>query len=199
MAWRSVLWIWPEEACCAVDMAWRDVLCCGYGLKRHAVDMAWRGVLWIWPEEVRCGYGLKMCAVDMAWRDVLWIWPEEACCGYGLKRCAVDHYYPPCDILGSCVLPSLIYESSPQDMQISVEGGGRGEYLHYSCAAARRGSQRDVVHLGLPRAPSYKSPNDAGGGGVRGLSQWVQLCIWSPNKLWRSNSIFNLWLQRLRL
>ncbi len=29
---------------------------------------------------------------------------------------------------------------------------------------------------------------------LRGLSQWgtVQLCTWSPNKLWRSNSIFNL-------
>jgi hypothetical protein len=27
-------------------------------------------------------------------------------------------------------------------------------------------------------------------GGLRGLSQWVQL---EPNKLWRSNSIFNLW------
>ncbi len=24
-----------------------------------------------------------------------------------------------------------------------------------------------------------------------GLSQWVQLCTWSSNKLWRSNSIFN--------
>ncbi len=29
-----------------------------------------------------------------------------------------------------------------------------------------------------------------GGGGLRGLSQWVQLCTWSP--LWRSNCIFNL-------
>jgi hypothetical protein len=33
------------------------------------------------------------------------------------------------------------------------------------------------------------SPNAGGGGGVRGLSQWVQLCTWSPNKLWRSNSM----------
>ncbi len=31
-----------------------------------------------------------------------------------------------------------------------------------------------------------------GGGGLRGLSQWVQLCSWNPNELWRSNSIFNL-------
>jgi hypothetical protein len=27
------------------------------------------------------------------------------------------------------------------------------------------------------------------GGELRGLSQWVQLCKWSPNKLWRPNSI----------
>ncbi len=37
------------------------------------------------------------------------------------------------------------------------------------------------------------------GGGLRGLSQWVQLCTihctWSPNKLWRYNSIFNIWYQ----
>ncbi len=30
-----------------------------------------------------------------------------------------------------------------------------------------------------------------GGGGLRGLSEWVQLCTWSPYKLWRSNSIVN--------
>ncbi len=33
------------------------------------------------------------------------------------------------------------------------------------------------------------------GGGLRGLSQWVQLCTWSPNKLWRSNSIYNLYVR----
>ncbi len=42
----------------------------------------------------------------------------------------------------------------------------------------------------------YMSQN-AGGWGLRGLSHWVQLCIWNLNKLWRSNpwssSIFNLW------
>ncbi len=32
------------------------------------------------------------------------------------------------------------------------------------------------------------------GGGWRSLSQWVQLCTWSPNKLWRYNSIFNICL-----
>ncbi len=43
-----------------------------------------------------------------------------------------------------------------------------------------------------PIAPSYMSPNAGGGRGLRCLSQWVQLCTWSPNKLWRLNYIFNL-------
>ncbi len=54
-----------------------------------------------------------------------------------------------------------------------------------------RGWQRDDVYLvGLPIEPSYMSPNAGGWGGMP--SQWVQLCTWRPNKLWRSNSIFNL-------
>ncbi len=47
-----------------------------------------------------------------------------------------------------------------------------------------RGSQRDVVYLGWPIARAQMLEG--------GLSQWAQLCTWSPNKLWRSNSIFNL-------
>jgi hypothetical protein len=34
-----------------------------------------------------------------------------------------------------------------------------------------------------------------GGRELWGLSQWVQLCAWNSNKLWRSNSIFNLWIE----
>ncbi len=45
-------------------------------------------------------------------------------------------------------------------------------------------------------APSYTSPN-AGGLGVRGISANEYSCAhhvtWSPNKLWRSTSIFHLW------
>ncbi len=53
-----------------------------------------------------------------------------------------------------------------------------------------RGLQRDVVSLGWPIAPSYMSPNAGGGGGaLRGLSQWVQLYTWSPNKLWKVSSL----------
>ncbi len=53
-----------------------------------------------------------------------------------------------------------------------------------------RGSQRNVVYLGWPIAPSYVSSN-AGGGELRGLRHWVQLYTWSPTKLWRSNFIFD--------
>ncbi len=52
--------------------------------------------------------------------------------------------------------------------------------------AELRGSQRDVVYLGWRITSSYMSSN---AGGLWGFSQLVQLCTWSPNKLWRSNSI----------
>ncbi len=57
--------------------------------------------------------------------------------------------------------------------------------------------QRDVVYLGWPIVPSYMSPSAGLRGSCGGLSQWVQLCTWSPNKLWRSNSIFNLWCENI--
>ncbi len=52
-----------------------------------------------------------------------------------------------------------------------------------------RGLQRDVVYLGGPIAPSYMSPN----AGDCGFSANEYSCAVhrSPNKLWRSNSIFN--------
>ncbi len=59
-----------------------------------------------------------------------------------------------------------------------------------------RGLRRDVLYLGWPIAPFYVSPN-AGGGELRDLSQWVQLYTRSPNKLWRSISIFDLCIQCL--
>ncbi len=55
-----------------------------------------------------------------------------------------------------------------------------------------RGSQRNVVCLGWPIAPSYMSPN--AGRGVAGVAAKVQLCKWSLTKLWRFNSILNLWV-----
>ncbi len=76
----------------------------------------------------------------------------------------------------------------------------------FSKSVERRGSQRDVVYLGWPMAPAYMSPNAGGEGGIAGSqpmsSIWalcaqlysVQLYTWSPNKLWRYNSIFDLWL-----
>jgi hypothetical protein len=63
---------------------------------------------------------------------------------------------------------------------------------------SQRGGLQKDVYLGWPIAPSYMSPNAGEGGaedaGYQSMSTAVQR---SPNKLWRSNSIFNLWL-RLR-
>ncbi len=60
---------------------------------------------------------------------------------------------------------------------------------------AARWSQRDV-YLSWPIAPSYMCPN-AGGGGGCGVTaneySFAQCTLhMEPNKLWRSNSIFNL-------
>ncbi len=49
-----------------------------------------------------------------------------------------------------------------------------------------RGSQKDVVFLGWSIVPSYMSPNAGRGVTANKCSKW------SPNKLMRSNSIFNL-------
>ncbi len=50
--------------------------------------------------------------------------------------------------------------------------------------------------------PRNTSPN-AGGGGSFGVSANEYSCAhhvtWSPNKLWRSTSIFNLWVNRISL
>jgi hypothetical protein len=60
--------------------------------------------------------------------------------------------------------------------------------------------QRDVVYLGWPTSLSYMSPNAGGDGeGVGSCrqlagSQLINIAVHrSPNKLRRSNSIFNLW------
>jgi hypothetical protein len=48
----------------------------------------------------------------------------------------------------------------------------------------------DVVYLCWPIAPSYLSPNEGGWGGVAGSQPMSTTVHRSPNKLWRSNSIF---------
>ncbi len=64
----------------------------------------------------------------------------------------------------------------------------------YSCT---QGLHRDVVYRGWPIAPSYMSPN-AGEGGCCRVSANEYSCIHrSLNKLWKCNSIFNLWLYSL--
>ncbi len=61
--------------------------------------------------------------------------------------------------------------------------------------SATKGLQGDVVYLGWQIAPSYTSPNAGIGRGSAGSQPMsTDSCshhvIWSPNKLWRSNSIF---------
>ncbi len=53
-------------------------------------------------------------------------------------------------------------------------------------------TKRNVVYLGWPIAPLVYEPK-CGGGGVTGYRQMSTAEHRSPNKLWRSNSIFNLW------
>ncbi len=50
------------------------------------------------------------------------------------------------------------------------------------------------LYLGWPRAPSYMSPNAGGREGVAGPQPLSTAVHRSSNKLWRSSSIFNLWL-----
>jgi hypothetical protein len=60
-----------------------------------------------------------------------------------------------------------------------------------------RGQQRDVVYLGLTNSALVYEPKcGARGGGVRGLILCTAVHR-SPNKLWRSNYIFNLCLEKL--
>ncbi len=58
-----------------------------------------------------------------------------------------------------------------------------------------RGLQRDVVYLGWPIAPLVFGPKcgGGGGGGVARSQPMTTAVHRSPNKLWRSNCIFNLW------
>jgi hypothetical protein len=95
-------------------------------------------------------------------------------------------------------------ETYPHRIAHGVSGGGGGGVSRFlsnaqcTCTllqtASIRGSQRDVVYLGWPLAPSYSIWARMRDGGAAGSQlQWVQQCTWSPNQLWRSNSIFTLW------
>ncbi len=61
--------------------------------------------------------------------------------------------------------------------------------ISWHCPFKYKVMLRAVVYLGWPIAPSYMSPNAGGVGGVSANEHSVHR---SSNKLWRSNSIFNL-------
>jgi hypothetical protein len=55
--------------------------------------------------------------------------------------------------------------------------------------------QRDVVYFGRPIAPSYYEPKCGGGGEFAGSQPMSTAVHRSPNKLCRSDSIFNLCME----
>ncbi len=75
----------------------------------------------------------------------------------------------------------------------SAHGNRPSERIQVVLWIRSRGLQRDVVYLCWPIAPSYTSLN-AGGREVSANEYGCELNVtWSPNKLRRSASIFNLW------
>ncbi len=63
--------------------------------------------------------------------------------------------------------------------------------LHYSQTVYPSGHKKMSFILADQQHPRIWAQMREGGRGLRGLSQWVQLCKWSPKKLCWSNSIFN--------
>ncbi len=83
------------------------------------------------------------------------------------------------------------YRVKSQTREARILGTSRQENLTHLTIVA----WRDVVYLGWPIAPSYMSPN-AGEGGIAGPRPMRTAVHRNPIKIWRSNSIFNLWWPR---
>jgi len=79
---------------------------------------------------------------------------------------------------------------------LALSSNSRLMHVIYKCICIlhpEQGLQSGVAYLGWPITPSYVSPN-AGGGSCG--SQTMSTAVYrSPNKLCRSNSIFNLYPQ----
>ncbi len=101
----------------------------------------------------------------------------------------------PTDCVGSSVYPSL--RASCQPVQLQRENSSERKVENkcfYRLRKLPRGLQRDVVYLGWPLAASHMIQKAGGGEELQGLSQPMSAAVQRrPNKLWRSNSIFNLW------
>jgi hypothetical protein len=117
-----------------------------------------------------------------------------------MERLDQDHLHPLLEHPGQtwdsnpCLLHRTAGELSSKELLEHLVNNG-SDHLYEASAAAltfygrsthcvaslewrrlRRGSQRDVVYLGRPIAPSYLSPFAGGGGELRGLSQCEYSC-----------------------
>jgi hypothetical protein len=85
----------------------------------------------------------------------------------------------------------------PTGCLINIKGYNSLAYIDMIAVRGKiRGLQRDVVYhyLGCPMSPNARE------GGWVVVSQSINTAVHrSPNKLWRSNSIFNLWLKPTNL
>ncbi len=68
-----------------------------------------------------------------------------------------------------------------------------GSVLKLNLKTCTRGLQRDVVYLCWPIAAQYESKRRGEGGSFTGSQPMSIVVHRSPNKLWKSNSIFKLW------
>ncbi len=89
-------------------------------------------------------------------------------------------------------LPALLDTSKLCFIDIMFEGSVYATQAGWRTVSSGipRGSQRDVVYIGWPIAPSYMSPNV--GGWVAGTQPMSTAVHMEPKKRLRSNSIFNL-------
>jgi hypothetical protein len=115
------------------------------------------------------------------------LWPSH------ILRCDRHTQLWPSPIL-SCDRHPYSLLPGTQLRHSSIFSYGYSNRDKFSARGAPRGLQRDVVNLGWPLAPSYVSQN-AGGGGWAAMSIAVHR---GTSKLWRSNSIFNLWVRLSR-